>query len=65
MGLRKWFNWWVAPTYVGGRSRELILVGRGTVTSNSQWKGLKMLLPVAKRQRRGMAYVAGGLAPHG
>ena len=27
-----WLNWWSVPTYVGERSRELILVGRGTVT---------------------------------
>ena len=31
--LMMWLNWWVAPTYVGERSRELILVGRGTVSA--------------------------------
>ena len=30
-----WLNWWSAPTYVHERSREPILVGRGTVTSFS------------------------------
>ena len=36
VNLLGWLNWWSAPTYVSERSRELILVGRGTVS----WWGL-------------------------